>query len=175
MALSLFGGNEHLHIVAEQDAANELFALFAEARTIYLRDVVAGGKRYSRYVEDFVNGHRYIDCDRVVCRNCHEMNIHIVKGVLNDCAHLIRQLFTAADFSFETCMELKRTYDTSVPSHPILQRYDGLPPSFGCNFTWKQMIGVTACTDAYHLFCVSLLRIEEMEALFACKEGGTFV
>lgn len=80
MALSLFGGNEHLHIVAEQDAANELFALFAEARTIYLRDVVAGGKRYSRYVEDFVNGHRYIDCDRAVCRNCHEMNIHIVKG-----------------------------------------------------------------------------------------------
>lgn len=171
MALSLFGGNEHLHIVAEQDAANELFALFAEARTIYLRDVVAGGKRYSRYVEDFVNGHRYIDCDRVVCRNCHEMNIHIVKGVLNDCAHLIRQLFTAVDFSFEKCMELKRTYDMSVPSRPVMQRYDGLPPSFGCNFTRKQMIGITACADAYHLFCVSPLRIEDMEALFACKEG----
>lgn len=173
MVLSLFGGNEHLHIVAEQDAANELFALFAEARVIYLRDVVAGGKRYSRYVEDFVNGHRYIDCDRAVCRNCHEMNILIIKGVLNDCALLIRQLFTAADFSFEKCMELKRAYDT--PPRPVARRDDGLPKalplSFGCNFTRKQMIGITACADAYHLFCVSSLRIEDMEALFACKEG----
>lgn len=173
MALSLFGGNEHLHIVAEQDAAKELFALLAEARTVYLRDVVAGGKRYSRYVEDFVNGHRYIDCDRAVCRNCHEMNIHIVKGVLNDCTHLIRQLFTAADFSFEKCMELKRMYDT--PPRPVVHRDDGwpetLPLSFGCNFTRKQMIGITDCADAYHLFCVSPLCIEDMEALFACKEG----
>lgn len=52
-----------------------------------------------------------------------------------------------------------------------MQRYEGLPPSFGCNFTRKQMIGITDCADAYHLFCVSPLRIEEMEALFACKEG----
>lgn len=175
MALSFFGGNEHLHIVAEQDVAKELFALFAEARTIYLRDVVAGNKRYSRYVEDFVNSHRYIGCDRAVCRNFHEMNIHIVKGVLNDCAHLIEHLFTSADFSFEKCMELKRTYDISVPPRPVARRYDGLPEalplSFGCNFTLKQMIGITACADAYHLFCVSPICIEDMEALFSCKEG----
>ncbi|WP_443897996.1 hypothetical protein [Paraprevotella clara] len=175
MALSFFGEDEHLHVIAEQDAAKELFALLAEARTIYLRDVVAGGKRYSRYVEDFVNSHRYIDCDRAVCRNCHEMNIHIVKGVLNDRAHLIRQLFTAADFSFEKCMELKRTYDMSVPSHPAMHRNGGLPDthplSFGCCFTRKQMEGITACADAYRLFCVSPLRIKDMEALFACEEG----
>lgn len=175
MALSFFGGNEHLHIVAEQDAVNELFALFTEARTIYLRDVVAGNKRYCRYVEDFVNSHRYIDCDRAVCRNCHETNIHIVKGLLNDCAHLIRKLFTAADFSFEKCMELKRAYDTSVPSYPAMHRDDGLPEalplSFGCNFTLKQMIGITACADAYHLFCVSPICIEDMKALFSCKDG----
>lgn len=177
MALSLFGGNEHLrHIVAEHDVAKELFALLAEARTIYLRDVVAGGKLYRRYVKDFVNGHRYIDCDRAACRNCHEMNIHIVKGLLTDCAHLVQPLFAAADFSFEECMKLKRTYDTFVPSHPVVPRDYGPvtevhPLSFGCDFTPKQMTGITACADAYHLFCISPLRVEDMESLFACKEG----
>ena len=171
MALSLFGGDEHLHhIVAAQDVAKELFALLVEARTIYLRDVVAGGKQYRRYAEDFVNGHRYIDCDRAACRNCHEMNIHIVKGLLTDCAHLIQPLFTAADFSFEECMELKRTYDRFVPSYPVVHRDYGPvtevhPLSFGCDFTPKQMVGITACADTYHLFCVSPLRIEDMEGV----------
>lgn len=101
MALSLFGGKKHLHhFVAEQDVAKEFFALLVEAKTMYLRDVVAGSKQYHRYVEDFVNSHRYIDCNHAVCRNCHEMNIHIVKGLLNDCSNLIRSLFTEADFSF---------------------------------------------------------------------------
>lgn len=103
------------------------------------------------------------------------MNIHIVKGVLNDRAHLVRQLFTATNFPFEKCMELKRAHDTSVPSCPTVHRDDGLPEalplSFGCNFTRKQMEGITACADAYHLFCVSPLRIEDMESLLACKEG----
>ena len=102
MALSLFGGKKHLHhFVAEQDVAKELFALLVEAKTMYLRDVVTGNKQYYRYVEDFVNSHRYIDCDHAVCRNCHEMNIHIVKGLLNDCSHLIRAFFTEADFSMQ--------------------------------------------------------------------------
>jgi len=161
MALSLFGGKKHLHhFVAEQDAAKEFFALLVEAKTMYLRDVVAGSKQYHRYVEDFVNSHRYIDCNHAVCRNCHEMNIHIVKGLLNDCSNLIRSLFTEADFSFKKCMELKRTYDMFVPpSQSITCCKDGptriYPLSFGCNLTRKQMIGITACANAYHLFCVS--------------------
>ena len=177
MALSLFGGKKHLHhFVAEQDVAKELFALLVEAKTMYLRDVVTGNKQYYRYVEDFVNSHRYIDCDHAVCRNCHEMNIHIVKGLLNDCSHLIRAFFTEADFSFEKCMELKRTYDTFVPpSQSVTCCKDGptriYPLSFGCNLTRKQMIGITACANAYHLFCVSEVCIEDMEALFSCKEG----
>lgn len=177
MTLSLFGGKKHLHhFVAEQDVAKELFALLVEAKTMYLRDVVTGNKQYYRYVEDFVNSHRYIDCDHAVCRNCHEMNIHIVKGLLNDCSHLIRAFFTEADFSFEKCMELKRTYDTFVPpSQSVTCCKDGptriYPLSFGCNLTRKQMIGITACANAYHLFCVSTLHVEDMEALLSCKEG----
>lgn len=33
------------------------------------------------------------------------------------------------------------------------------------------MIGITACANAYHLFCVSTLHVEDMEALLSCKEG----
>ena len=93
--------------------AEELFALLTEAKTVYLQEVKIHGKQYRRYVEDFVNSHRYIDCDNAVCRNCHEMNIHIVKGLLTDCPYLIQPLFSAPSLSFEECMELKRKYDTS--------------------------------------------------------------
>lgn len=156
--------------------ANELFALLTEAKTVYLHDVVSGGKQYHRYVDDFVNGHRYIDCDHAACRNCHEMNIHIVKGLLTECAHLIQPLFTASDFSFEECMELRRQYDRSEPLPiPVVHRTDKVtdapPLSFGCNFTQEQMTGIVSCANTYHLFCVSTLGVEDMEALFSCKEG----
>lgn len=162
--------------MTEQDVAQELYALIAEARTLYLRDVVTGSKQYHRYAEDFVNSHRYIDCDRAACRNCHEMNIHILKGMLHDCAHLIQPLFAATDFSFEKCMEVKQTYDTfSPPVPPVTPRDPEIPwerpLSLECNLTRKQMISITACANAYHLFCVSTLHVEDMEALLSCKEG----
>ena len=126
-------------------------------------------------MDDFVNSHRYIDCDKAVCRNCHEMNIHIVKGLLTDCARLVNPLFTADSFSFEECLELKRMYDTSG-SLPATDRqrvnepiYDP-PLSFGCNFSREQMAGIVSCANTYHLFCFSVC-VEDMEALFACKEG----
>lgn len=149
--------------------------MLSDARELYLQDVIVDGKRYDRYVDDFVNSHRYIDCNHAVCRNCHEKNIHIVKGLLNDCAHLVESLFTADPFSFEECMELKRMYDTSE-SLPIIGKrrlykpVDAPPLSFGCNFTREQMAGIVSCANTYHLFCMPVC-IEDLEALFACKEG----
>lgn len=153
-----------------------MFELLSEARELYLQDVIVGDKRYSRYVDDFINSHRYINCNSAICRNCHEMNIHIVKGLLNECAHLIQPLFAASDFSFEKCMELRRMYDRSEPlPPPIAHHTDGFikapPLSFGCNFTQEQMTGIVSCANTYHLFCVSMLCVEDMEALFSCKEG----
>lgn len=127
-------------------------------------------------MDDFINSYRYINCDSAVCRNCHEMNIHIVKGLLTECAHLIQPLFTASDFSFEECVELRRQYDRSEPlPTPIVHRVakvtDAPPLSFDCNFTQEQMTGIVSCANTYHLFCVSMLCVEDMEALFSCKEG----
>ncbi|MDE6215151.1 hypothetical protein [Bacteroides sp.] len=147
--------------------AEELFELLSEARELYLQNVI---------VDDFINSHRYINCDSAVCRNCHEMNIHIVKGLLTECTHLIQPLFTTSHFSFEECMELRRQYDRSEPlPTPVVHHTDKVtdapPLSFGCNFTQEQMTGIVSCANTYHLFCVSMLRIEDMEALFSCKEG----
>lgn len=131
--------------------------------------MIVDGKRYSRYVDDFINSHRYINCDNAVCQNCHEMNIHIVKGLLTDCPHLIQPLFSAPSLSFEECMELKRKYDTSE-----LASSDYNPAkfflSFDCSLSRKQLAGIVSCANTYHLFCSSVT-IDDMESLFSCKRG----
>lgn len=73
-------------------------------------------------------------------------------------------------------MELRKQYDMSEPlPTQVVHRTDKVtnapPLSFGCNFTQKQMAGIVSCANTYNLFCVSMLRIEDMEALFSCKEG----
>ena len=73
-------------------------------------------------------------------------------------------------------MELLRQYDRSGPLPTLVEHRtdkvaDAPPLSFGCNFTQEQMTGIVSCANTYHLFCVSMLRIEDMEALFSCKEG----
>lgn len=72
-------------------------------------------------------------------------------------------------------MELKRMYDSSesMPisgKHRKYKPFDAPPLSFGCNFTPEQMVGIVSCANIYHLFCMPVC-IEDMEALFACKEG----
>lgn len=117
---------------------------------------MTGGKRYGRYVDDFINSHRYIDCNSAVCRNCHEMNIHIIRGLLLDCTSLVKSLFTAETFSFEECMALKQKYDIAgvwFDSSRIEDSRNAPPLSFGCNFSREQMTGIVACANAYHLFC----------------------
>ena len=164
------------HFTTEQDVAEELFALLAEPREIYLHDVMAGGKRYGRFVEDFIHSHRYIDCDSAVCRNCHSMNLNIVRVLMTDLSERIRLLFAADTFSFEECMELKKMYDISEPDSPAAwhgngRAFNSPPISFGCSFTKEQMTGIVDCANTYHLFCVSTVSYEEMESLFACKKG----
>lgn len=155
---------------------NGLFALLASAREAYLRNVVDSGKLYRRFVDDFINGHRYIDCDNVVCRNCHEMIIHVVRSILYDYQDYVRQIFSAGAFSLEDSMELKRMYDTSEINSPAFA-YDADPMataaslSFECNFSKEQMAGIVSCANTYHLFCVPTVRMEDMETLFACEEG----
>ena len=63
-------------------------------------------------------------------------------------------------------MALKQKYDIAgvwFDSSRIEDSRNAPPLSFGCNFSREQMTGIVACANAYHLFCVSTLRIEDME------------
>ena len=121
-----------------------------------------------------MNSHRYIDCDNAVCRNCHEMNIHIVKGLLTEYARFVQICFATPNFTFDECMKLKRMYDTSESLPPLgpphIDRPADLSLSFGCDFTPEQMESIVACANTYHLFC-SPVTIDDMESLFSCKIG----
>lgn len=147
-----------------------MFELLLEARELYLQDVILNGKRYDRYVDDFINSHRYINCNSAICRNCHEMNIHIVKGLLTDCPHLIQPLFSAPSLSFEECMELKRKYDTSELASSDCNPAKFSFLSFDCSLSREQLAGIVSCANTYHLFCSSVT-IDDMESLFSCKRG----
>lgn len=73
-------------------------------------------------------------------------------------------------------------YDTSEPLSAIDRQraekpINDPPLSFGCNFSREQMAGIVSCANTYvscvntyHPLAVSV-RIEDMEALFVCKEG----
>ena len=65
-------------------------------------------------------------------------------------------------------MALKRKYDIAgvwFGSSRIEDSRNDPPLSFGCNFSREQMTGIVACANAYHLFCVSTLRIPPHEFL----------
>ena len=138
-----------------------------------MRDVAANGKVYRRFAEDFVNSHRYIGCDRTTCKNCHEMNIHIVKGLLNDCPALVKSFFEASSFTFEAFAELKRLYDTvdcPAPDIPSSTAYTSRTPlSFGCDFSKIQLEGIAACANRFCLFCKEEITADDMAALFSCQ------
>ena len=116
----------------------------------------------------------------VVCRNCHEMIIHIVRSILYDYQEWARKEFATESFSLEDNMELKKMYDTSEINSPAFA-YDADPLataaslSFECNFSKEQMAGIVSCANTCHLLCVPTVRMEDMEALFACKEDKRFV
>ena len=74
-------------------------------------------------------------------------------------------------------MEMKRMYDTSEINSPACDAdpmATATSLSFECNFSKEQkeqMAGIVSCANTYHLFCVPTVRMEDMETLFACKEG----
>ena len=71
------------------------------------------------------------------------MNIHIVKGLLNDCP---------------------------APDIPSSTAYTSRTPlSFGCDFSKIQLEGIAACANRFCLFCNEEITADDMAALFSCQ------
>lgn len=102
------------------------------------------------------------------------MNIHIVKGLLDDCPALVKSFFGASSFSFEASVELKLLYDTTDYSVPNIVSSSAhancVPLSFGCSFTRNQLEGIANCANRYVLFC-SEVTADDIAALFSCQSG----
>lgn len=107
--------------------------------------------------------------------NCHEMNLNIIKGLFNDCPELVESRFISESFTFETCVELKRLYDTVESPSPYLESIDGeycRPPlSLGCDLSQRQLDGLAVCANTFGLFCNPEITGEDMRVLFTCRQG----
>ncbi len=102
------------------------------------------------------------------------MNIHIIKGLFDDCPGLVNQYFVSKTFSFRDCMDMKRLYDTVELPQSIAAKMPGQNHSvisFGCNFTRKQLDALAVCANTYDLFSVPEVTAQDMGNLFACKPG----
>ena len=102
------------------------------------------------------------------------MNIHIIKGLFDDCPGLVNQYFISETFSFRDCMDMKRLYDTVEFPQSIAAKMPGQNHSFfsfGCDFTHRQLKALAVCADTYALFNVQEVTAQDMEDLFACKPG----
>lgn len=102
------------------------------------------------------------------------MNIQIIKGLFDDCPHLINQYFVSGTFSFHDCMELKRLYDTTEYPQSVVTRISvkRMPPlSFGCSFSHKQLDALATCANIYGMFREPQITAQDMGDLFACKQG----
>lgn len=67
-----------------------MFELLLEARELYLQDVILNGKRYDRYVDDFINSHRYINCNQNGYK--YNSNQNVMEFMQEDCDYNISEI-----------------------------------------------------------------------------------
>ena len=101
------------------------------------------------------------------------MNLHIIKGLFDDCPSLINQYFVSTSFTLKDCIELKRLYDTveypqSIAAKLPVRKKKVL--SLGCTLTQKQLSAICVLANTYGLFSVPVTE-EDMANLFTCKPG----
>ena len=102
------------------------------------------------------------------------MNLHIIKGLFDDCPSLINQFFVSESFSLKDSIELKRLYDTieypqSIAAKLPIRGVTAL--SFGCTLSHKQLAAISELANTYDLFSASEVSEQDMANLFDCKLG----
>ena len=167
----------HEHFGNETDALQELWAILLSARYSYRKEVLDGGKKHNRFVEDFACSHMHVNCDKARCKNVHEKNHNIAKRILAERGDLAQYLFNCENFTLEDCIKMKHIFDTTdAPppntASPYTEVSETKPPlSFGYHLSLKQMVRIADCANANHLFCVSVTTVEDIRVLLECRNG----
>lgn len=166
----------HEHFENETDALHELWIILLSARYSYRKEVLDGGKKHHRFVEDFACCHKHINCNKASCKNAHERNHNIARRILVERGDLALHLFNSENFTLEDCIKMKHVFDTTDAPPPNIastntEVSEAKPPlSFGYHLSLKQMVRIADCANANHLFCVSVT-VEDIRALLECKKG----
>ena len=153
-----------------------MYRMFEKARRIHREDVVNNGMPYARFVKDFYHGNRHIDCTNPTCKNIHSVILNIVHEVLLNHKEIADRLLFGRDFQPGDCVKLKKAFDSSASHPPKIfpsqsPHIVAPPPTFGCNMTEEQIMRITAFADANYLFSFCNSPIDELQALFTCKDG----
>ena len=167
----------HEHFWNETDALHELWVILLSARYSYRKEVLNGGKKHHRFVEDFACSHRHVNCDKARCKNVHEKNHNIARRILTERGDLAQHLFNCENFTLEDCIKMKHVFDTTDAPPPNTASSTNTevsetksPLSFGYHLSLKQMVRIADCANTNHLFCVSVTT-EDIRALTECRIG----
>lgn len=165
----------HRHFENDADVLNELFALLEKARNLYREEVVTNQKSYARFVEDFYHGNRYIPCDKCLCKNIHEVNIHIVYQLLSERYDLSSKFLTAENFTLQDCVRLKKAFDQTDCNPPKAFPTKHIPVkepplTFGRYLTKEQIMRITAIATANYLFSFYGAPQDDIRSLLECKK-----
>lgn len=151
---------------APELATKLLFVMLGEAHAAYLRDVSGCGKLYSRFVTDFLNGHRYTDAMCAAGKNAHNTATGIVSDLFNIRPDLARDYLAKPGFSHADAEEMIAELNTGKPDPAEVAAEDR--PRFIASMSPRQTEALAALAVRTRIF-KGEISAEDMAALFDCR------
>ncbi len=128
-----------------------LIKLLSEACNVYADEVLNHHKLYIRFADDFINLHRYTNCQCALGKNIHSTNWHIVKGILTTRQDLVERYFTGQPVSNAQLISMLEEYDTTLlpQQHHVIsseQFIDAPPTLFSGTVSETEIESLFSCT-----------------------------
>ena len=97
----------------ENGKTESIVALMKGAQSTYIKEVAEGKKVYSRYVKDFLNGHRYCGSWDVRVMNQYRKDMGIIEDLLETRPDLVQKYFCQESMDEEDVEALIRELNTT--------------------------------------------------------------
>lgn len=150
---------------------NGTYRAMLDARNLYINEVLNSGKRYERYVEDYLLSRQYHDAEDAFSKNEHMKNLNLIAGILRKRKEVAVHWFTRNDFTMEDFVAMKNTYDTGAPL-PKTQDNDRTENvgilSFFPDLGKEEYDAVASCANELDIFTVRVSGAD-IEALLTCN------
>ena len=97
----------------ENEKTESIVALMKGAQSTYIKEVAEGKKVYSRYVKDFLNGHRYCGSWDVRVMNQYRKDMGMIEDLLETRPDLVQKYFCQESMDDEDVEALIRELNTT--------------------------------------------------------------